>query len=138
MHRRGTAVYFSVLAFSIIIVAGGSCLLPPCVSPALGRALFVQLIHLYLMVVQRQRSNTHDAAAALAAADRGATLQRRQAGIPRRAAAVKLRHVAEPGKGFSAILFTLFKSHFLCPQPVRIGGRKICRQACAGIYSAFP
>ena len=30
------AVYFSVLASSVIIVAAGSCLLPPCVVPALG------------------------------------------------------------------------------------------------------
>ena len=35
------AVYFSVLASSVIIVAAGSCLLPPCVIPAFGLRLHI-------------------------------------------------------------------------------------------------
>ena len=34
-------VCFSVLAFSVIIVAAKSCLLPPCVVPALGLCLHI-------------------------------------------------------------------------------------------------
>ena len=35
------AVYFSVLASSVIIITAGSCLLPPCIVPALGLSLHV-------------------------------------------------------------------------------------------------
>ena len=39
------AVYFSVLASSVIIVAARSCLLPPCVVPALGLRLIIQSVN---------------------------------------------------------------------------------------------
>lgn len=35
------AVYSSVLASSVIIMAAGSCLLPPCVVPAFGLRLYI-------------------------------------------------------------------------------------------------
>ena len=39
--QRLPAVYFSVLAFSVNIVAVRACLLPPCVVPAFGLRLHI-------------------------------------------------------------------------------------------------
>ena len=48
------AVCFSVLASSVIIVAAGAGLLPPCVVPALGLCLHIPELLAYALLFRRR------------------------------------------------------------------------------------